>query len=218
MKTEAEQQTEARADNLEDEERKPCVCCSKETDTNNKKADVAAAAAKCSCRRESSASSEDSVLSNKVGSLDVTRQNPSVSCWRMCPPPAFPSAPKHRSSPRLRWTRRSCRSCSCGYWPCSRPARSGSRRSSRCSGGAKIASPSQRQRRPWAQELWQPLWLPRVRSRGSPPGLPPTLLQLLRPPPQTGAEPGPRPGRGSGTEPRLQSGLQTGGERRARLM
>ncbi|XP_075884807.1 zinc finger C3H1 domain-containing protein isoform X2 [Nelusetta ayraudi] len=84
MKTEAAQQTEARtADDLEDEERKPCVCCSKETDANDGTTDAAAAAAaaaaepaaaaataapaaaKCSCRRESSASSEDSVLSNK---------------------------------------------------------------------------------------------------------------------------------------------------------
>lgn len=77
MKTEAEQQTEARADDLEDEEKKPCVFCSKETDTNDGKTDAAAAlAAKCSCRRESSASSEDSILSNKVGSLDVILQYP----------------------------------------------------------------------------------------------------------------------------------------------
>lgn len=73
MTTEAEQQSEARAEHLEDNEKKPCVCCSKETDANNRKTDVTAAAAKCSCRRESSASSEDSILSNKVGSLDITQ-------------------------------------------------------------------------------------------------------------------------------------------------
>lgn len=74
MKTETEQPTEAKADDLEEEEKKPCVCCSKETD-----AKTDAAASKCSCRRESSASSEDSILSNKVGSVNV---NPCRSCWR----------------------------------------------------------------------------------------------------------------------------------------
>lgn len=85
MKTEAEQQTEPKVDDLEDEEKKPCERCSKETDANDGKTDAAAAAAtaaKCLCRRESSASSEDSVLSNKVGSVNVTPQFPWRSRWR----------------------------------------------------------------------------------------------------------------------------------------
>lgn len=90
MKTEAEQQTETKAEDLEDEEKKPCMCCSKETDANDGKTD-AAAAAKCSCRRESSASSEDSILSNKVGSVDVIPQYPCRS-WRLTP--SFPSVLK----------------------------------------------------------------------------------------------------------------------------
>lgn len=69
MKTEAEQPTEAKANDLRDEEKKPCVCCSNETDANDGKTD--AAAYKCSCRRESSASSEDSILSNKVGTVNL---------------------------------------------------------------------------------------------------------------------------------------------------
>lgn len=94
MKTEAEQQTEAKAADLEDEGKKPCVCCSKETDANDGKMDAAAVLAKCSCRRESSASSEDSVLSNKVGSVNAIPQYPCRSCWRTHPTPAFPSVLK----------------------------------------------------------------------------------------------------------------------------
>lgn len=87
MKTEAAQQTDARADDLGDEEKKPCVFCSKETDANDGGTDAAAAAATCSCRRESSASSEDSVLSNKVGRVDVA--TPANPVGRRVPTPLF---------------------------------------------------------------------------------------------------------------------------------
>lgn len=64
-KPETEQETEAKADaELGQEDKRPCLCCSEEADKDGK------TAATCSCRRESSTSSEDSVLSSsKVGRI-----------------------------------------------------------------------------------------------------------------------------------------------------